>query len=723
MKHQVYLSFIHQFYQITLILAELMYSVVFYNRQEANQVLKIQKRANTFLEEIKPGSVERECNEEQCDFEEVCEIFESNEKALGFWTKYYEVIYTNCSTKNGGCEHYCNEVQGDNKQHRYCSCASGYRLSDDHSSCHKDVEFPCGRTVEPSPQIVKVIGGQVGRKGDSPWQVLLSNSAGRFKCGGVLIHPAWVLTAAHCVVNEPRIKLTMGKYFRLKGEDSEQTILVDKQLPHENYSAETSDNDIAMLHLVHPVIMNKFIVPICLPSKNLADQELMTEGTQTIVTGWGSQSDDNKKNYSSVLKYIEVPIAPRNDCVHAMSHSLSENMICAGIPGDKRDSCHGDSGGPMVTKFKNTWFLVGLVSWGEGCGDPNNFGIYTKMEFWFDYKDRYPCGLIKKSTRAYEEGLDEDSQTGAWGWTRLNETVDPENSPTWNQTLPQHSLSELNQTMAEEEMEEEDVEAMRGNFTEWDLQSWQSFNSTNEDGTRIVGGTFCRPGDCPWQVLIQNKRGYGFCGGSLISSHWVLTAAHCLDTVIPHQVTVGDFDKYQRERDEQKVRVQRFWRHPQYVWNSYNNDIALIRLTSDVVFSQHVIPICLPNPHLATLLLEGNTQGMVSGWGFTHTKGQLTRFLMRVRLPVVSMETCKQSTEKIITDNMFCAGYSEESQDACKGDSGGPFAVSYRGTWYLLGIVSWGEGCAEVGKYGAYTRVSNYISWIKEVIESVDGVR
>lgn len=101
----------------------------------------------------------------------------------------------------------------------------------------------------------------------------------------------------------------------------------------------------------------------------------------------------------------------------------------------------------------------------------------------------------------------------------------------------------------------------------------------------------------------------------------------------------------------------------------------------------------------------------------------MTRFLMKVRLPIVSMEACKQSTEKIITDNMFCAGYSEESQDACKGDSGGPFAVLYQGTWYLLGIVSWGEGCAEVGKYGAYTRVSNYLSWIKEVIDSVDETR
>lgn len=183
----------------------------------------------------------------------------------------------------------------------------------------------------------------------------------------------------------------------------------------------------------------------------------------------------------------------------------------------------------------------------------------------------------------------------------------------------------------------------------------------------------------------------------------------------------GDFDKHQRERDEQKVRVRHYWRHPQYNSQNYNNDIALVQLTSDVIFTQNVLPICLPRPNLATLLIEEVAHGTVSGWGATHAKGKLIRFLMKVRLPIVSMETCRQSTKKLISDNMFCAGYDAEGQDACKGDSGGPFAVSYHNTWYLLGIVSWGEGCAEVGKYGAYTLVPNYISWIKEVFETNSG--
>ncbi|POI22032.1 hypothetical protein CIB84_014221, partial [Bambusicola thoracicus] len=181
----------------------------------------------------------------------------------------------------------------------------------------------------------------------------------------------------------------------------------------------------------------------------------------------------------------------------------------------------------------------------------------------------------------------------------------------------------------------------------------------------------------------------------------------------------GDFDKYQRELKEQKIGVERIWTHPHYDSNHYNGDIALLYLSSEVVFNEYAIPICLPSPNLAALLAEEGRVGMVSGWGATHSRGPTLRFLMRVRLPIVSMDTCQRSTRRLVTDNMFCAGYGTEAADACKGDSGGPFAVSYHNTWFLLGIVSWGDGCAEREKYGVYTRVSNYISWIKETVESV----
>lgn len=75
---------------------------------------------------------------------------------------------------------------------------------------------------------------------------------------------------------------------------------------------------------------------------------------------------------------------------------------------------------------------------------------------------------------------------------------------------------------------------------------------------------------------------------------------------------------------------------------------------------------------------------------------------------------------QVITDNMYCAGYLEASKDACRGDSGGPFVVNYRGTWFLTGVVSWGEQCAARGKYGVYTRLGNFLNWIRDTMERRD---
>uniref|UniRef100_A0A8C5JMY9 Vitamin K-dependent protein C n=1 Tax=Junco hyemalis TaxID=40217 RepID=A0A8C5JMY9_JUNHY len=384
---------------------------VFYSSKDANQVLRIQKRSNTFLEELKPGSVERECVEERCDFEEASEIFETREETqLSFPTSVsdgdqckpnpcsngtckdsigkfscicnkgwegvlcsYEVKYSNCSMDNGGCEHFCREDPAE--QHRLCSCASGYQLKDDHTTCE-----PVGKSrvfvVQLRQRIIQTDGG-------SPWQIMLQNTEGMFLCGGVLIHPSWVLTAAHCLEEHKGFKVKLDAPYSKKLAD-EQTIWVDKWVTHENYTKTTSDNDIAMLHLAEHVMYYTYALPICLPTRNLAEQELMRSGKQAVVTGWGTMSERNH-TYAAFLRYIQIPIVPRNECAQAMRSHISDNMLCAGSLGDRKDSCRGDSGGPMFTRYKDTWFLVGLVSWGEGCGRKGKFGVYTKVSQYLEW--------------------------------------------------------------------------------------------------------------------------------------------------------------------------------------------------------------------------------------------------------------------------------------------------------------------------------------------------
>uniref|UniRef100_A0A8C5MR10 Coagulation factor X n=1 Tax=Leptobrachium leishanense TaxID=445787 RepID=A0A8C5MR10_9ANUR len=244
----------------------------------------------------------------------------------------------------------------------------------------------------------------------------------------------------------------------------------------------------------------------------------------------------------------------------------------------------------------------------------------------------------------------------------------------------------------------------------------------NMDGKSCEKFVFNSLSPLPWfQVLIRSHRGYEICSGSLISNRWVLSAAHCFEAVNPHHVTVGDYDKFRRDQDEQKIAVLKFFSHPHYFAEHYDHDIALLYLRSPVIFNEYARPICLPTPSLGRLLTQEGEIGQVSGWGATRYMGPSSRFLLRVRLPIVKQEDCIASTAKMFTGNMFCAGYRTEVKDSCQGDSGGPFAVAYRQTWYLVGVVSWGEKCASEGKFGVYTRVANYIPWIKETIIDNDA--
>ncbi|KAL7386739.1 hypothetical protein ABVT39_012671 [Epinephelus coioides] len=402
---------------------------VFSDAPEAHMLLR-SRRANSFLEELKPASMERECVEEKCDFEEAREIFQSREATLEFWTVYtdgnqcagnmcvhgtcvdlyqayacrcqpgYEGKYcnqpqtaTNCSVDNGGCDHDCWESE--DGLSRTCSCVSGYKLNDDSKKCGPKGPSSCGQLLigrssytEPQDGLMPwMVGGEVGKKGESPWQVLLLNARGRFHCGGVLIDESWVLTAAHCLENNFKFSVRLGDYERHRDEGTEVTLGVVETFRHPHYNTRTVDNDIALLRLQSPAPFSQYIVPACLPGREMAERVLHLNGTITVVTGWGKEDLDSTR-FSSALNVIKVPLVERSICSQQMSHNISNNVLCAGILGQRMDACEGDSGGPMVTLYQDTWFLIGLVSWGEGCGREDKLGIYTKVSNYNEWIDK-----------------------------------------------------------------------------------------------------------------------------------------------------------------------------------------------------------------------------------------------------------------------------------------------------------------------------------------------
>lgn len=172
------------------------------------------------------------------------------------------------------------------------------------------------------------------------------------------------------------------------------------------------------------------------------------------------------------------------------------------------------------------------------------------------------------------------------------------------------------------------------------------------------------------------------------------------------------------EGTEQLVQVSEVIMHHDYVPVTADNDIALLRLATPITYTDYAVPLCLPTRPLANLDLWAISMHTVSGWGRRAENGPTSTVLRRLNVPRIRSMDCEKDSGVQLTTNMFCAGYIDGSQDSCKGDSGGPLVTRYKNTSFLLGIVSWGRGCARPGNYGIYTRVSNYLEWIHNRTDS-----
>ncbi|XP_069895740.1 coagulation factor IX isoform X1 [Dipodomys merriami] len=255
---------------------------------------------------------------------------------------------------------------------------------------------------------------------------------------------------------------------------------------------------------------------------------------------------------------------------------------------------------------------------------------------------------------------------------------------------------------------ENSTEAER--FLDNTTESTQPFN----DFSRVVGGADAKPGQFPWQVLLNGKIA-AFCGGSIINEKWVVTAAHCIEPGDKIEVVAGEYNIDEKEDTEQRRNVIQVITHQNYnaTINKYSHDIALLELDKPLTLNSYVTPICIANREYTNTFLKFGSS-YVSGWGRIFNRGRPASILQYLRVPFVDRATCLRSTTFTIDKNMFCAGYHDGGKDSCQGDSGGPHVSEVEGTSFLTGIISWGEECAMKGKYGIYTKVSRYVNWIKE---------
>jgi trypsin len=218
---------------------------------------------------------------------------------------------------------------------------------------------------------------------------------------------------------------------------------------------------------------------------------------------------------------------------------------------------------------------------------------------------------------------------------------------------------------------------------------------------RIVGGSRVSTAQYGFAVYLTDLNGFQFCGGTLVTRVKVVTAAHCMagEQAANLLVVAGRDDK--KSSAGTVAKVARIWVNPDFTDVEAGSDVAVLTLANRLDYPTATIAPdqTVYQPGVASTIL---------GWGRVNENGPTSRYLLAATVPVVADADCSLAYQHFSATSMVCAGYPQGGVDACQGDSGGPMVI---GT-VLVGIASWGDGCARPGKFGVYTRVASYSTQI-----------
>ncbi|KAM9726729.1 plasminogen activator, urokinase a [Menidia menidia] len=248
-----------------------------------------------------------------------------------------------------------------------------------------DTERTCGELSE--RRMNKIVGGFLTAIESHPWTAAIFYKRNKFLCGGSLISPCWVLSAAHCFRNEDGdlnvkgLSVFLGKTDISETDAArEQKFTVEKMIIHQDFDSDNFNSDIALLKIRNTnggcAVKTPSARTVCLPPALTQ----LPSGFTCSIAGYGKEQE-GAWEYSKRLKKTDVKLLSNTDCNRKLYYDnrINENMLCAASPDWSTDACHGDSGGPLVCEASGRMFLFGVVSWGEGCAKKNKPGVYTQV--------------------------------------------------------------------------------------------------------------------------------------------------------------------------------------------------------------------------------------------------------------------------------------------------------------------------------------------------------